>query len=337
MPGKLALFLALLAAMLMAAPLRTAGQTGVEVRRKFLDLRDDKVPHNCERATEWLFPQRERLKDDLVDELYKTDWQGRDAICRILFKTSSFVPDDRFTREALLLLRSDQIMGNSDETVEWLFPRRAQLTAMFQDEFYKTDDQGREALSHLLYHTDSFTPDERLLEFMTTRFRDAAMNDEDWQFIHDRFEIFEPFLKAQIGRTNATPHSMFVLWATAWVMKKRGVLDRYSNLFTPAVLTVAAGHLRTDTNFSNAGLAVRLFLLLGDQSLPVLREAAHSSDPQARNLARATLDALGGKRRGFGYLQAKVELTRTPFGPEVPDPDWLAAVTQPYQGNDRPY
>jgi len=73
-------------------------QSPEEVRRAFVDLHDDKVPHNCEHATDWLLKNREQLKDDLVDELYKTDWQGRDAIFHLLLNTSSFVPDDRFIR-----------------------------------------------------------------------------------------------------------------------------------------------------------------------------------------------------------------------------------------------
>lgn len=71
-------------------------QTPDEIRRAFIDLHDDKVPHNCEHATEWLFKHREKLQSDLLDELYKTDWQGRESLMRILLYTESFKPDDRF-------------------------------------------------------------------------------------------------------------------------------------------------------------------------------------------------------------------------------------------------
>jgi hypothetical protein len=71
-------------------------QTPDELRRAFVDLHDDNVPHNCEHATEWLFKYREQLKNELVEELYKTDWQGRDAILYVLYNTATFSPDDRF-------------------------------------------------------------------------------------------------------------------------------------------------------------------------------------------------------------------------------------------------
>jgi hypothetical protein len=79
---------------LIAPPL--PAQTPDEVRRAFVDLHDDKVPHNCDHATEWLFKYREQLKDELIDELYKTDWQGRAAILHVLYNNTSFTPDDRF-------------------------------------------------------------------------------------------------------------------------------------------------------------------------------------------------------------------------------------------------
>lgn len=75
---------------------RLFAQKPDQVRRAFVDLRDDDVPHNCEHATEWLFKYREQLKDQLIDELYQTDWQGREAILHILYNTASFKADSRF-------------------------------------------------------------------------------------------------------------------------------------------------------------------------------------------------------------------------------------------------
>src|SRR6266513_628949 len=97
-------------------------------------------------------------------------------------------------------------------------------------------------------------------------------------------------------------HEMYSLWATAWLAKKRGIFDQYAPLFTPAVLTEVAKNLKDDQQRYNASQAVRLFLLVGDQSLPTLREATKSSDNQTASLARATIDALSGKRNAFGFL-----------------------------------
>ena len=243
---------------------KSFAQTPAEVRQAFADLHDDKVPHNCEHATEWLFTNREKLKDDLIDEFYKTDWQGRDAIFHVLVNTESFVPDERFIRlEAAGLA-------------------------------------------------------------------DRENNEEDWEFISKHFKEFEPLLKEQLGKTSHRSHEMYVRWATAWLAKKMGVFDQYAPLYTPAVLKEVAQNLRNDNEKYNASQAVRLFLLLGDQSLPTLREAAKSSDKQAASLARATIDALGGSRKGFGFLASKTYLEMTAFGERVQSPDWLGEALEPY-------
>jgi hypothetical protein len=253
-----------IAAVSIVATNYSLGQTKDEIHRKFVDLHDDNIPHNCEHATEWLYNRREKLKDALVAEFFNTDWQGRASI--------------------------------------W----------------------------HILCHTASFVPDERMIRWEAASLPNRDTNEDDWQFIDAHFHECEPFLKEQIGKTDGKKHDMFLLWAIAWLAKKRGVIDQYSPLYTPAVLTKAAANLRNDEIDSNASQAVRLFLLLGDQSLPTLRDAAKSDDAQARSLAKATIDALAGKRSAFGYLVSKVYLPRTPFGPEVPEPDWVPPLVERY-------
>ena len=243
-------------------------QSPEEVRRAFIDLHDDKVPHNCEHATDWLLKNREQLKDDLVDELYKTDWQGRDAIFHILISTPSFVPDDRFIR------------------------------------------------------------------FFAATLPERENDGAAWEFVNNHFDQFDPLLKEQVSKMSNRPHEMYSLWATAWLAKKRGIFDQYAPLFTPAVLTEVAKNLKDDQERYNASQAVRLFLLLGDHSLPTLREATKSSDNQTASLARATIDALNGKRKAFGFLASKTSLDFTPFGPRPNIPDWLEGALQPYLERD---
>jgi hypothetical protein len=312
-------------------------QTPEQVRRALLDLRDDKIPRNCEHATEWLFKNREQLKTELIDELDKTDWQGRDAICHILWKTTSFQPDERFVRHTLQLLRDDEISGNADEAVSFLKKQGDKIQPLLIDELSRTDSQGREGIFKVLASMPAFTLDDSLLHHLVDQMVGSSTNDDDWRFIHDHFDQLEPVLAEAIAKSKNGAHDMYILWSTTWVIRKRGELDRYATLFTPAVMKAAAVHLRSDNEPSNAGWAVRFFLLLGDRSLDTLREVAQSSDPQARNFASAVTDALAGRRNAFGFLQARVELSRTPFGPEVEDPPWLDQVTSPYRDNKKPY
>jgi hypothetical protein len=248
-------------------------------------------------------------------------------------------------------LRSDDVPHNCEKATRWFLTNREKLEAQLVEELYNTTDpQGRDAIFHVLFNTSSFVPDARFMTAVLARlpaeddfvkngdiFKEArdkigasGAHWEAWKFINDHFEAFEPQLKEQIGRTD----SIFVLWGTAWVLKKRGLLQEYSVLFTPAVLATATANLKKDNITYNASQAVRLFLLLGDSSLPTLREAAKSSDDQTSSLAKATIDALSGNHKAFGYLGSKIQLEMTPFGPHINTPDWHRAMVESYLDRD---
>jgi hypothetical protein len=90
-------------------------QTDAEVNSAFKNLRSDHIKHNCGHAMAWLYAHRDALKDQMVQELYVTDPQGRDALLFVLFNTESFVPDDRFRRLVIdRLAREDEDVGNGD-------------------------------------------------------------------------------------------------------------------------------------------------------------------------------------------------------------------------------
>jgi hypothetical protein len=92
-----------------------SAQTPVEVRSAFKNLRSDHIKHNCGHAMAWLYAHREALKDQMLQELYLTDPQGRDALLLVLFNTESFVPDDRFRRLVIeRLINEDTEVGNGD-------------------------------------------------------------------------------------------------------------------------------------------------------------------------------------------------------------------------------
>ena len=256
-------------------------------------------------------------------------------------------------RRAFADIREDNVPHNCEHATEWLLKYGDELKDDLLAELYRTDRQGRDAILHVLFNTASFQPDERFIRFVFARmaeedryvkssmiFKDpsdrlawSGAHWEAWRYIDDHFQLFEPYVKAEIGTTD----SVFVLWATAWLAKRRGIMGDYAPLFTPEVLRNAAANLKQDQVRYNASRAVRLFLLLGDQSLPALREISTAGDPQARMLAKATIDALAGKRKAFGYLVAKLDITQVLFGPAVNEPDWVSEAAEPYIENDRPY
>jgi hypothetical protein len=254
-------------------------QTPQEIRRAFTEIRSDDEPYNACAATMWLYVHREKLKDQLMAELYKTDRQGRDAILLVLYSTESFVPDQRFARFIMFRL------GEHDKYV---------------------------ALGDIASGDGS-----------------RAAHISVWNFIEKHLALFEPLLVNQIDANG----DLRAIWATAWLMKKRGIFSKYARRFTPEVLATAVANLRNDTEEYNASWAARLFLLLGDQSLPALREAANSQDTQQKNFARALIDAISkGSRRAVGYLGLRVDLMTTPDGDIRTKPEWLDEQMDYYFG-----
>jgi hypothetical protein len=246
----------------------------------------------------------------------------------------SFVPDRRFIHSLFADLHDDKVQDNCGHATQWIFKYREQLKADLIDELYKTDWQGRGSIFHLLVNTASFVPDDRFRRFMVSSLPDRENQAEDWEFISKHFKEFDPLLKEQVNKMNHQPHEMYVRWAIAWLAKKQGVFEQYAPLYTPSVLKETAQNLKNDNERFNASQAVRLFLLLGNQSLPTLHEGVKSSDKQAATLARATIDALGGSRKAFVFLALKTFLEMAAFGPQTHSPDWLLDASQPYVNRD---
>ena len=276
------------------------------------------------------------------------------AVCFFPSADMRAAPPPNELRRAFADIRSDNVPHNCEHATEWLLKYGDELKEDLLAELYRTDRQGRDAILHVLFNTASFQPDERFIRFVFARMAEgnryvksdmifkapidqlawSGAQWEAWRYIDDHFQLFEPYLKTEIGTTD----SPFVLWATAWLAKRRGILGEYAPLFTPEVLGKAAANLKQDQVRYNASQTVRLFLLLGDQSLPALREAIASGNSQAAMIAKATIDALGGKRKAFGYLVAKLDITQVLFGAPVQEPDWLVEAAEPYVENeDRPY
>ena len=268
---------------LIPLPCGLLGQTQAEIRQAFIEIRDDHVRNNCCRATYWLYTKREALRDQVLEELYRTnDAQARDALLFVLISTDSLNLDERFARFLVQRLRSGDLQINIG------FPDNASAA---------------------------------------TKLQLSGRGDPVWKFINAHYTDFEPLLKSDISSTD----NMSELWATAWLMKKRGVLSENVSLFDETVLRKAGSNLKADEKGYNASQAARFFLIFPSQSLPLLKELVQSSDSQQRSLARALIDAISkGSRDAFGFINSKCTLAYVPFGDSVPDPDWLYDVTQKY-------
>lgn len=270
----------------------------------------------------------------------------------LLFPAVAMAQADKEVRRAFAALRSDKVKHNCGDAISALFPRREELKDALVDELYRADEQGRLALMFILYNTKSFTPDDRFLQLvmrilpadqklashgcgcdLPVTFREDGNADQvvgRWEYVDLHFDQFEPLLTPLISTTKDS----WMLWAIAWMYKKHGIFESKAALFTPEVLNVAAANLANDKTAWNAAAAIRLFLILGDKSVPTLQAATKARDSQARYFAKATLDALKGEHRAFGFLGANVDLSETLFGEKVIEPEWMPDLVMEYMDKE---
>jgi hypothetical protein len=289
---------------LFGTTFRSKAQTAQEVQTALASLRSDDQLRNCSRALSWLLLYRETLKDELANELYRTDRQGRDAILYILFKTNSFIPDIRFKQFILArLVEQDSRVRNFDILYG--------PTEMFESVEAFHEGKGKEQ-----------------------GWGTVSAHWEAWKFIDGHFSDFESLLTDNLSRTD----SAFVLWGTTWLFDKHGVLNKKLAYYTPQVLSRAAAHLKNDEQQYNGTHAMRMFLMLGRHSLPILTNAARSPDPQQRYLSRALIDAISsrGNRNAFGFLNANGTIYFSLIGEADPEPEWMAEASEKYLNQENP-
>jgi hypothetical protein len=239
-----------------------------------------------------------------VNELYRTDRQGRDAILHILFNTKSFIPDIRFKQFVLARLpEQDSRVRNYD--ILYGAPEIFKSGAAFQEANEKGQDWGM-----------------------------VQAHWEAWKYIDANFSDFDGLLTDNLARTT----SAFVLWGTTWLFDRHGVLKKKLAYYTPQVLSRAADHLKNDHEKYNATHAIRTFLMLNRYSLPTLTKAARSNDAQQRCLAQALIDAISsrGNRNAFGFLNSYGAIYFSLIGEEDREPEWMSEATQKYLDQETP-
>ena len=266
-------------------------------------------------------------------------------------------PTDAEINKKFQALHSDKIPHNCEQATVWLIQHADDVRDKVLTQLYATDNrQTKDALLHVLFNTPSLIPDARFCRTViarlpeqnryiqnhtifhsddveTDRISEEGVHWEAWKYISNHFDSFESLLRAQVASTD----NEWVVWGAAWLLKHLGTLEQHRDWFTPAVLSKAAANLKNDRKSYNASQAVRLFFLLGEQSVPILQETSKSSDAQARDLARATLDAFKADHDAFGFLSARVNLDEVLFGEQAESPEWIQDAIEPYLDNQKPY
>lgn len=266
-----------LSAVIIAVPLAASAQSEAQVRLAFQNIRSDDIPRNATTACAWLYANRDNLTNQLLDELYRTDRQGRDVILAALMATKSFQPDARFCQ--LLVSRLTE-----------------------QDKFVHASDLGFEV--HWL----------------------------EWSFIDKHYDQFKPLVIDSFQATD----DMWFIWGTISLLQKRGELAATLPGFSPHVWDTMGKSLKDDDIPFNASQAVRSYFIIGKDSLPHLQPLLNSGDAQQHDLAAATIDAMGGSHRAYGYLGAILNIDANVFTGGLRPPDWMGEEVERWNPHSIP-
>jgi hypothetical protein len=112
---------ALLIFLSLASVVPARAQSDKQVRLALRHIRDDDIPRNGTVAAEWLILNRNRLKSVLIDELERTDKQGRGAIMTALMMDKDFKPDLRFLKRVMSYLNGEEDEIGRVYQVAWGF------------------------------------------------------------------------------------------------------------------------------------------------------------------------------------------------------------------------
>jgi hypothetical protein len=255
----------LLGVVVINAPATALSQTENQVRLAFRYIRNDDIPRNGSSALEWIYIRRNKLSDAMLEEVYRTDRQARDAIMSALFDVRGFDPDPKFCR--LVVSRLSE-----------------------QDNYVKGGDLG------------------------------VAVHWKAWAFVNRHYGKFKPLLLENLHKTK----DMWYIWATIYLLHYRGEIEKELPNLPANVWEMAGKSLGGDKVDWNASQAVRTYLIIGRPSLRYLEALKDSRDAQTRDYVLATIDAIGGSKRAYGYLGSQLALSRDLFEMDEREPEWMA-------------
>lgn len=272
-------------------------------------------------------------------------------VCLVAFVTLvpryAFADRAEQTRTAFRNIRADDIPRNAVTAADWLIENRNQLLPELQDELYRTDRQGRDIILFALMEAKSFQPDARFCRTLVSRLNDEDryVKNEDvllwthwcaWKYIDQHYALFRSLVLENLETSN----DMWCIWGTICLLQKHQELVAELPKFSPHVWETVAKSLRSDDVEGNAGQAIRFYLIIGKPSLPHLEPLAKSAEEQTRDFAAATIDAMKGSRRAYGFLASQVGIDRDVFKRDVASPEWLpeeADKWEPYSERRQRY
>jgi hypothetical protein len=242
----------------------------------------------------------------------------------LAFDFASFSPAAKPTPEtitaAIAALGKDKVSWNFAIAFNYLMKNRQAALPFLIAALPNKDGQREHGILRVLVGEPSFQPTRDQLDLFYTHIVSRVWQDDDYligqptkslrydfiPYLVEQANAYKPALSSHLNSEDA-----FTMWVTTFILSQANVLDEFRQQIETKTLARLAENLRNDKRSYNATYAVRTFLILGAQGVPILKKSSTSRDVQERELSKRLL----------AYMQTRDALILDQIGSSYAPPE----------------
>jgi hypothetical protein len=223
----------------------------------------------------------------------------------LAFDFARFSPAAKPTPEtitaAIAALGKDKVSWNFAIAFNYLMKNRKAALPFLIAALPNKDGQREHGILRILMAEPSFRPTSGQLDLCFNHIVSPTWQDDDYLIGQPSRPLRYNLILYLVEQANACKVSVsshlnsedaFTMWVTTFILAQANLLDEFRSKISAKTLERLATYLLDDKVEHNAMFAVRTFLLLGTQAVPVLKKSSTSSDMQQRELSKFILEYL---------------------------------------------
>jgi hypothetical protein len=202
---------------------------------------------------------------------------------------------------AIAALGKDKVSWNFAIAFNYLMKNRKAALPFLIAALPNKDGQREHGILRILMAEPSFRPTSGQLDLCLTHIISHTWQNDDELIGQPSQSLRYDLIRYLVEQANACEVSVsshlnsedgFTMWVTTFILAQANLLDEFRSKISTKTLQRLATDLRDDKVDQNAMFAIRTFLLLGTQAVPVLKKSSTSSDVQQRELSNFILEYL---------------------------------------------
>lgn len=173
-------------------------------------------------------------------------------------------------------LKDDSTKWNCHDAMRYLYLRREQLTPILIENLNYPDSQVQQALIRTLCETETFKPDEsfirRILDQLENQFTLDLQAHHSIKYDFIGYLAFKSSEFHDVIASYLNKKDIFIVYAVTHSLNAGGMLNEHLSEYNKEVMSFITGNLlKTDIPYGKS-YSVRICFMLGDHSVPYLRQ-----------------------------------------------------------------